>query len=65
MSQRCRLPRGGPNSAPSANATVQVLLCEAGGMAAVDATHSPSGLHGVQVTCAGGVYDGMDCFNSS
>ena len=51
---------------PSANATFQILLCEAGGgSATVDPARNGNGLAGVEVTCTGGVFDGMNCFNSS
>jgi len=54
------------DSDPSANATFQILLCEAGGgTATVDSTRTGNGLAGVQVTCQGGTFDGMDCFNSA
>jgi hypothetical protein len=60
-------PVAGAEADINANVNFQIALCEAGGgTAEVDVTRSPgTGLVAVDITCHGGVYDGMNCFNSS
>jgi hypothetical protein len=59
-------PAAGAEADINANVNFQIALCEAGGgTAEVDATRTPgAGLIAVDITCHGGVYDGMNCFTS-